>query len=100
LKFRFRGRQIEARPGDTVASALYRTGRRIFTRSFKFHRPRGLMCCAGNCPNCMMNVDGVPNVRTCATPVRDGMVVRSQNAWPSLDLDVLSAAGAMSWVMP
>jgi sarcosine oxidase, subunit alpha len=100
VKLRFSNRQVEAQPGDTVAAALYRAGQRIFTRSFKFHRPRGLMCCAGKCPNCLMNVDGVPNVRTCVTPVRDGMTVRSQNAWPSLDLDFLSAAGAMSWAMP
>ncbi len=72
LTFEFDGKPVEARAGDTVASALYRAGQRIFTRSFKYHRPRGLLCLAGNCPNCMVNVDGVPNVRTCITPVREG----------------------------
>ncbi len=61
--FEFDGQTVEARAGDTVASALYRAGRRIFTRSFKYHRPRGLLCLAGKCPNCLVNVDGAPNVR-------------------------------------
>ncbi len=56
--FEFDGQIVEARAGDTVASALYRAGRRIFTRSFKYHRPRGLLCLAGKCPNCLVNVDG------------------------------------------
>ena len=63
--FEFDDKPVPARAGDTVASALYRSGRRIFTRSFKFHRPRGLLCLAGKCPNCLVNVDGAPNVRSC-----------------------------------
>src|SRR5437879_11936985 len=85
--FVFNGRSVEARSGDTVASALYRAGRRIFTRSFKYHRPRGLLCLAGKCPNCMMNVDGAPNVRACITPARAGIQIRHQNAYPSLEND-------------
>src|SRR5579863_1130724 len=98
--FEFDGQTVEARVGDTVASALYRAGRRIFTRSFKYHRPRGLLCLAGKCPNCLVNVDGVPNVRACVTPARDGTKVRHQNAWPSLETDFLSAAQRMDWLMP
>src|SRR2546422_251761 len=90
--FHFNRRPIEARGGDTVASALYRSGQRIFTRSFKYHRPRGLLCVAGRCPNCLVNVDGAPNVRACITPARDGMEVRHQNALPSLERDILSIA--------
>ena len=100
MKFRFADREIEAQEGDTVASALYRSGRRIFSRSFKYHRPRGLLCAAGNCPNCLMNVDGIPNVRTCITPVREGMQVRAQNAKPSLDNDRLSMVQNLDWAMP
>ncbi len=96
----FDGQSVEARSGDTVASALYRAGRRIFTRSFKYHRPRGLLCMAGNCPNCMMNVDGIPNVRTCITPARAGMQVRHQNAYPSLDHDWLAGVQRFDWLMP
>src|SRR5262245_32035853 len=47
-----------------------------------------------------MNVDGIPNVRTCVTSARDGMVVRHQNAWPSLERDVLSIAQRLDWLMP
>ena len=100
MTFRFEGRQVEARPGDTYASALYRAGQRIFSRSFKYHRPRGLLCMDGKCPNCLMNVDGVPNVRTCVTAARDGAEVRAQNAYPSLETDLLSAAQHFDWLMP
>ncbi len=100
MKFFFQRKPVEATPGDTIASALYRDGQRIFSRSFKYHRPRGLLCVSGNCPNCMMNVDGVPNVRTCVTPVREGMSVKSQNAFPSLETDFLSATQCFDRLMP
>ena len=76
--------------GDTIGSALYAAGRRVFSRSFKYHRPRGLLCCSGHCPNCMMTVDGVPNVRVCVEPLREGAVVTPQNVWGKLDRDLLS----------
>jgi sarcosine oxidase, subunit alpha len=100
IAFEFRGKAVEARAGDTVASALYRSGQRIFTRSFKYHRPRGLLCLSGRCPNCMMNVDGVPNVRVCMTPVRAGLRVRHQNASPSLEHDRLAIVQRFDWLMP
>jgi sarcosine oxidase subunit alpha len=96
----FNGRAIEARAGDTLASALYRAGQRTFSRSFKYHRPRGLLCLTGKCPNCLVNVDGVPNVRACMTPAREGAQVRHQNAWPSLETDLLSFAQDLDWLMP
>ena len=65
ISFQFDGANFRAYPGDTVGSALLASGVGIFSRSFKYHRPRGLLCVAGNCPNCLMNVNGVPNVRTC-----------------------------------
>ena len=83
-----------------MASALYAAGIRTFSRSFKYHRPRGLLCVAGQCPNCLMTVDGVPNVRACTEQVRPGMVVRGQNAWPSLDRDFLSVLDRMGRLMP
>src|SRR5437016_5069661 len=98
--FEFNGKPIEARSGDSVASALFRGGRRIFTRSFKYHRPRGLLCLSGKCPNCLMNVDGAPNVRACVTPARAGMQVRHQNAYPSLERDWLAIAQRFDWLMP
>jgi sarcosine oxidase subunit alpha len=100
VKLRFHDKLIEAQPGDTIAVALYRSGQRIFSRSFKYHRPRGLLCVSGKCPNCLMNVDGVPNVRTCITPVREGMQVKAQNAYPSLETDFLSVTQRFDWLMP
>jgi len=72
----------------------------ILSRGFKYHRPRGFLCGAGRCPNCLVNVDGVPNVRACTQPVRQAMNVRHQNAWPSLNLDFLSVLDRLQWLMP
>src|SRR5205085_5361814 len=89
LTFTFDGRTIRALHGQSIAAALYASGVRVFPRSFKYHGPRGLFCVAGDCPNCLMNVDGRPNVRTCVEPARPGLVVCHQNAWPSLGFDAL-----------
>jgi sarcosine oxidase subunit alpha len=89
VSFTYEGRSVPALAGQSIAAALYAAGVRVFTRGFKYHRPRGLFCVAGDCPNCLMQVDGQPNVRTCIEPVRDGQVVCHQNAWPSLEFDVL-----------
>jgi sarcosine oxidase subunit alpha len=90
VAFEFEGQRLEGYAGDTIASALYAAGRRIFSRSFKYHRPRGLLCCSGHCANCQMTVDGVPNVRVCVEPLREGAVVRGQNVVGSLDRDWMS----------
>src|SRR5581483_984862 len=89
LSFTYDGAPVSAYAGDTIGSALYAGGRRVFSRSFKYHRPRGLLCCSGRCPNCMMTVDGVPNVRVCVEPVREGADVRAQNVLGSLERDLL-----------
>ncbi|UCG24661.1 MAG: (2Fe-2S)-binding protein [Chloroflexota bacterium] len=88
--FSFDGQAYLAHPGDTIASALAAAGVKVFSRSFKYHRPRGLLCCAGQCPNCLVQVGDEPNVRACTRPVESAMKVRSQNAWPSLSRDVMS----------
>jgi sarcosine oxidase, subunit alpha len=90
LTFLYNERPVSAFAGDTIGSALYAAGRRVFSRSFKYHRPRGLLCCSGQCPNCMMEVDGVPNVRVCMEPVRAGAEVRAQNVLGSLERDLLA----------
>jgi sarcosine oxidase subunit alpha len=90
LTFTFRGRPVRAYAGDTFGSALFAAGQRVFSRSFKYHRPRGLLCCSGSCPNCMMNVDGTPNVRVCAEPVREGADLIPQNVVGSLEHDLLA----------
>ena len=90
LEFTFHGTTARGFEGDTVASALFGEGQRVFSRSFKYHRPRGLVCCQGSCPNCMLTVDGTPNVRACVTPLVAGMNVEAQNVRGSLDHDLLA----------
>ncbi|MGP0047586.1 MAG: 2Fe-2S iron-sulfur cluster-binding protein, partial [Solirubrobacteraceae bacterium] len=92
VSFTFDGKRVEGYEGDTIGSALYAAGQRTFSRSFKYHRRRGLMCVAGQCPNCLCAVDGAPGARACTEPVREGIEVTHLNAWPSLEHDVMSAA--------
>ncbi len=100
ITFYLGNKPVQAHKGDTIASALYKAGIRIFSRSFKYHRPRGLLCVNGRCPNCLMAVDDVPNVRTCMQQVEEGMRVEHQNAWPSLNHDVMSVLDKMDRLMP
>ena len=88
LGFTFDGKPVAGLEGDTIGSALFAAGRRTFSRSFKYHRPRGLMCCAGQCPNCLVQVDGAPGVRAHRAAAR-GMPVESRNSPPSLDFYVM-----------
>ena len=91
VTFQFEGKPVAGFLGDSIGSALFGAGQRVFSRSFKYHRPRGLLCCRGQCPNCMMTVNGVPNVRVCVEPVREGARVEPQNVWGSLKRDLLAA---------
>ena len=100
VEFQFDGKPVRAYEGDTVAAALHAAGVSTLSRSFKYHRARGLLCGAGRCPNCLVSVDGVPNVRACTQRVREGMKVRHQNAWPSLKHDFLSVLDRLHWLMP
>src|SRR5437763_4341486 len=95
VRFTFDGKPVEAFDGDTIASALFAAGRRTFSRSFKYHRRRGLLCCAGQCPNCLVAVDGAPGVRACTEPAREGMRVEHMNASPSLDFDLMAVTDHM-----
>jgi sarcosine oxidase subunit alpha len=96
----FEGRALSLEPGDTVASALFRAGVRTFSRSFKYHRRRGLYCLTGDCPNCLVTVDGEPGVRACLTPARAGQSVRREVGWPSAERDLLAIADRLHWLLP
>jgi sarcosine oxidase subunit alpha len=98
--FDFEGKRVPLQDGDTIASALYRAGVRTFTRSIKHHRRRGLYCLTGDCPNCMVNVDGEPGIRSCTTPARDGMRVKRESGLPSAELDLLSVTDRAHALMP
>jgi len=91
VSFKFDGRTVPAFEGDTIASALFAAGRRTFSRSFKYHRPRGELCACGQCANSLVQIGGRPGVRACAEPARDGLEVEHTNARPGLDFDVMRA---------
>ncbi len=84
LKFTFDGTTVKAYKGETVAMALYRSGIDIFSKSPKQHRPRGMFCAIGKCSSCMMRVNGIPNIRTCILPIREGMIVEKQERFGKL----------------
>jgi sarcosine oxidase, subunit alpha len=87
IRFFYDGHAVYGFEGDTIGSALYAAGRRIFARSFKYHRPRGVTTADAHCWNCLMRVDGVPNVRVFGTPLRPDTWVAPQNVLGSLEHD-------------
>ena len=75
MNFFFNGKCIKAYEGDTIASALLAEGIKIFRYSNKYKTPRGIFCAIGHCTDCAMKVDGIENIKTCVTLVKDGMIV-------------------------
>lgn len=71
------GKTIPAVEGEPIAAALLAAGIKKFRETEKGN-PRGIFCGIGRCTDCVMTVDGQPNVRTCVTPVKNGMVVETQ----------------------
>ena len=99
VQFTFNGEVLDGFEGDTLASALLANDRVLVGRSFKYHRPRGIVASGAEEPNALMGVgEGgrfEPNQRATTTELHDGMVAASQNHWPSLETDV----GALTaWV--
>jgi heterotetrameric sarcosine oxidase alpha subunit len=91
LSFTFDGRRYSGYPGDTLASALLGAGVRLVARSFKYHRPRGILTAGSEEPNALVELrTGArrePNTRATVVELFDGLEARSQNRWPSLALD-------------
>ncbi len=79
IAFTFNGKKMYGIKGDTIASALHANGVKKLSESIHLKRPRGFYCAIGNCASCNMIVDGKPNVRTCITPLKPGMVVEFQH---------------------
>lgn len=73
------GTIIKAYEGEPILAALLDAGIKVNRYTVKKHEPRGLFCGIGQCTDCAMVVDGKPNVRTCITPVKAGMVVQTQD---------------------
>ena len=91
------GQTLQGQSHDTVASAMLACGETLFSRSIKYHRPRGAFCFSGACAQCLMRIDGVPNLPACQTPLSPGMRVERQNAFPSAKVDVFSIT---DWFFP
>jgi sarcosine oxidase subunit alpha len=91
LAFTWNGDHRDGFAGDTIVSALAAGGERVFSRSFKYHRPRGILTADFLDPNCTVQVGDEPNVRGGHRRLEAGMAVRAQNAWPSLRFDLKAA---------
>nr|WP_228288111.1 (2Fe-2S)-binding protein [Thermosipho ferrireducens] len=77
IEFFFEGEKLKAYPDDTIASALIANGIDIFGFSSS-GKPRGLFCAIGKCSSCLVEVNGIPNIRACITPVKNGIKVKRQ----------------------
>ena len=88
VDFTWNGRPARGHPGDTIVSALAAAGVRVFSRSMKYHRARGVLTASYHDPGSMVQVGDEPNVRGAHRLVSGGMTVTSQNTWPSLRFDV------------
>ncbi|MGY6696417.1 MAG: sarcosine oxidase subunit alpha family protein [Roseinatronobacter sp.] len=100
LGFRFDGRALSGVEGDTLASALLANGVRLMGRSFKYHRPRGVMAAGSEEPNALLEVlrDDAwhPNIRATMQELHQGLQARAQNCWPSVRRDVMAVNDLLS----
>ncbi|MDE0345361.1 MAG: 2Fe-2S iron-sulfur cluster-binding protein, partial [Boseongicola sp.] len=104
LGFSFNGKEMRGYLGDTLASALLGEGQFLTGRSFKYHRPRGIVASGPEEPNALMGLgrDGTfePNVRATTTELFQGLEARSQNHWPSLEIDFGAVSSMLSRFLP
>jgi sarcosine oxidase subunit alpha len=104
LAFTFDGRRYEGHPGDTLASALLANDVHLVGRSFKYHRPRGILSAGSEEPNALIQLgEGArsePNLRATQIELYDGLVASSQNRWPSLRFDIGSINNLLSRYFP
>ncbi|MHB8814512.1 MAG: 2Fe-2S iron-sulfur cluster-binding protein, partial [Steroidobacteraceae bacterium] len=105
LRFRFDDREYSGFAGDTLASALLANGVHLLGRSFKYHRPRGILGAGAEEPNALVTVRRdsarvTPNLRATQVELYDGLEAYSQNRWPSLELDFGAVSGLLSPFIP
>ena len=105
VTFTFDGQRYTGFAGDTLASALLANGVRVFGRSFKYHRPRGLLAAGSEEPNALVTVlrdaaRRTPNLRATQVEIHDGLVAESQNRWPSLSFDLQGINDLLSPLLP
>ena len=80
VKFYYDGKPLEGYKGEPIAAALMAAGVKVHRYTAKQHKPRGIYCAIGRCTDCVMVVNGEPNVRTCITPLEEGMDIKIQDA--------------------
>ena len=78
VTFTFDGKELQGFEGEPIAAALKANGVMVHRYTKKQHKPRGIFCAIGRFTDCVMVVNNVPNVRTCITPLKEGMDVRTQ----------------------
>ena len=78
VKFTYNGEPMEGYEDESIAAALRAEGVLVHRYTRKYGKPRGLFCAIGRCTDCVMIVDGKPNIRTCITPLKEGMSVQTQ----------------------
>ena len=104
LEFSFNGRRLTGYAGDSLASALLANGVRLVGRSFKYHRPRGIVCAGADEPNALVQLETgartEPNRRATQIELYEGLVAASQNCWPSVEFDIGSINNLLSRLLP
>jgi sarcosine oxidase subunit alpha len=105
IRFTFDGRELMGFDGDTLASALLRNGVHLVGRSFKYHRPRGILAAGAEEPNALVGVRRddaryTPNLRATQVELYEGLEAHSQNRWPSLEFDVGGINNLLSPFIP
>lgn len=104
VAFRFNGRDYTGFEGDTLASALLAHGQHFVARSWKYHRPRGIVALGSAEPNALVQLGRgdrtVPNARATEVEIHDGLEAWSVNCWPSLHVDVLALNGLAARLIP
>ncbi len=104
VHFTFDGKALTGFAGDTIASAVHANGQRVFGRSFKYHRPRGVIGLGSEEMNALIGVgDGArhePNLRATQIELHEGLTAVSQNRWPSLNFDIGAINNKFSRFIP
>ena len=105
VSFKFNGKTYHGFKGDTLASALLANDIHLVGRSFKYHRPRGIMTVGSEEPNAIVQVGNdkavtEPNVRATEIEIHDGLEANSQNCWPSVNFDIGGINNFMSPLLP
>ena len=104
LSFSFNGEDLKGYAGDSLASALIANGRHLVARSFKYHRPRGILTAGVEEPNALVQLGRgattMPNLKATEIPLFDGLEANSVNCWPSVAFDANAVIGWASRLLP